>query len=350
MAFWRFKRSAASVRLLIEFGQERGLGTELLAGSGLSASDLDDPVVELHARQELRVIENLLQSCGRPGLGLEMGLRYNFASYGFWGLGLVSSATAADALALALRFIPLTFAFCQISSAVEGDACSVVFEAPEMAPGLRRFLVERDAAAAARLMAETFGPGFSLRRFTLEHARPDTGSLDAVQRAVGVALEFEAARNALTFDSRLLGMRLPQANPITVAMCERACEDLMERRRARLSTAEWVRQYLAVVPTHTAPRLQQAADAMRVSDRTLKRRLMDEGTSFSALLAEVRGRQAQELLADESLSVTDVALRMGFSDLSSFSQTFKRWFGCAPSTVKARKARPGPRSPGPNEG
>ncbi|RYE66049.1 MAG: helix-turn-helix domain-containing protein, partial [Oxalobacteraceae bacterium] len=54
-------------------------------------------------------------------------------------------------------------------------------------------------------------------------------------------------------------------------------------------------------------------------------------TSFRALLAEVRGGQANELLIDETLSLTGIAERMGFSDLSSFSQAYKRWFGVAPS-------------------
>ena len=333
MSFWDFRRSAASVRLLVEFGQEQGLDvSKILARSRLKEADLADPAIELDASQELYVVHNLIRACRQPGLGLEVGMRYNFASYGLWGLGLVSSATAADALALALRFIPLTFAFCRISGGLDGEMCTVTFEAPDVEPGMQRFLVERDVAAASRLMKETLGAEFTLSRFTLKHAmQPGAAVLANHPRMGGVRPEFGAASNSLSFDSKLLSLRLPQANPVTVAMCERACEELMERRRARLGAAECVRQYLAAVPLNLAPDLLQAARTLGLSDRTLKRRLQDEGVSYRVLLAEVRGRQANDLLADDTLSLTQIAERMGFSDLSSFSQAYKRWFGVAPS-------------------
>lgn len=333
MNFWDFKRSSASVRLLVEFGQERGLDVaKLLARSGLKEADLADLSIEVDASQELCVVGNLIRACRQPGLGLEVGMRYNFASYGLWGLGLISSATAGEAMALALRFVPLTFAFCRISGALDGEVYTVGFEAPEVEPAVQRFLVERDVAAAARLMKEVLGPEFVLARFTLQHTvERGVGRLEHLVRGVGVRPEFGARSNSLSFDGRLLALRLPQANPVTVAMCERACEELLERRRARLGTGEFLRQYLAAAPLNMAPDLHQAARALGLSDRTFKRRLQDEGLTFRGLSAEVRGRQANQLLEDETLSLTDIAERMGFSDLSSFSQAYKRWFGVAPS-------------------
>lgn len=337
MNFWDFKRSAASVRLLVEFGRERGLdAAELLAGSGLREADLNDPAIELEARQELSVVASLMRALKRPGLGLDVGMRYNFASYGLWGLGLISSATAGDALALALRFIPLTFAFCRISGGLDGDVYTVTFEAPQVEPVLQRFLVERDVAAASRLMKEVLGPEFALSRFTIQHhVERGAGGVDELARMAGVRPEFGAGGNSLSFDPAKLALRLPQANPVTVAMCERACEELMERRRARQGTSECLRQYLDAAPLDAAPDLTQAARALGLSDRTLKRRLRDEGVSYRGLLAEVRGRHANRLLGDQTLSLTQIAERMGFSDLSSFSQAYKRWFGVAPSVAQA---------------
>ncbi len=342
MSFWDFKRSPASVRLLAEFSQERGVDiATILARSRLKPADLEDPALELDASQELCVVGNLIRACRQPGLGLEVGMRYNFASYGLWGLGLISSATAGDAMALALRFIPLTFAFCQISGSLDGEMFTLNFEAPDVEPALQRFLVERDVAAASRLMKEVLGPEFALSRFTLQHTvERDPGWLDGLLqiggRMGGIRPEFGASTNSLSAESKLLALRLPQANPVTVAMCERACEELMERRRARLGTSEYLRQYLTAAPLNMTPDLHQAARALGLSDRTLKRRLQDEGISYRMLLAEVRGRQAHQLLADDTLSLTQIAELMGFSDLSSFSQAYKRWFGVAPSVGRLR--------------
>lgn len=67
----------------------------------------------------------------------------------------------------------------------------------------------------------------------------------------------------------------------------------------------------------------------------------DEGTTFRALLAKARSRSAIEMLNAERLSLTEITERPGFSDLSSFSQAFKRWRGVAPSHFSLRKSSGG---------
>lgn len=78
------------------------------------------------------------------------------------------------------------------------------------------------------------------------------------------------------------------------------------------------------------------ARLMNLSPRTLKRRLQEEGTTYTALLADARGAAAKELLRDPSLPLGEIAVRLGFSDLSTFSQAFKRWYGVAPSIFRDR--------------
>ena len=219
MRFFDFTRSPASARLMLAFAEERGAPVgALLSAAGLSRAQLDDPHTDITALQELRIAERLVQALGAaPGLGMEVGLRYSFSTYGIWGLGLVSSATAADAMSLALRSMPLAYAFSLIAVHEDGDTVVLSFGEPDVSAGLRRFLVAR---------------------------------------------------------------------------------------------------------------------LLQLSERTLKRRLQDDGTSFRALLADARQQQARTLLADGALSLTDIAEQMGFSDLSSFSQAFKRWFGVAPSRMR----------------
>lgn len=62
MSFWDFTRSPASARLLVDFGNERGVSrAALLSGTGLTDTQLDDPNVEVTAAQELRLTGNLLR-------------------------------------------------------------------------------------------------------------------------------------------------------------------------------------------------------------------------------------------------------------------------------------------------
>ena len=337
MRFFDFTRSPASARLMLAFAEERGAPVAaLLSAAGLSRAQLDDPHTDITALQELRIAERLLQALGAaPGLGMEVGLRYSFSTYGIWGLGLVSSATAADALSLALRSMPLAYAFSLIAFHEDADTAVLSFGEPDVSAGLRRFLVERDMTAAARLLHETLGQTGVLTRFTLRSPEAASPELqERIARQFGVRPSHGAAANTLGFERRWLSQPLPQANPLTVAVCEDAGAQLMARRRADQGVTALVRGYLAVAPLDRTPDLPEVARLLQLSERTLKRRLQDDGTSFRALLIDVRKQQARELLNNRALSLSDIAEQMGFSDLSSFSQAFKRWFGVAPSRMR----------------
>ncbi|KVC64017.1 AraC family transcriptional regulator [Burkholderia stagnalis] len=350
MSFWDYTRSPASARLLADFGDERGVSrAKLLAGTGLSDAQLDDPNAEVTAAQELRVTGNLLRLLGHPpGLGFEVGRRYHFSAYGVWGYGLIASATTRDALALAMRFLPLTYAYTVITYREDDDGCVLNFGAPELAGELSRFVVERDMTAATVLMEEIGGPDFTLSRFTLQADRPATAATAArgaapsvsVPRIAGVEPMFGARSNCIAFSRAYLDRPLPHANPLTVSMCEQMCGRLVEARRAHVGTAAMIRDYLSATPGAAPFSLEDMARLMNTSARTLKRRLQDEGTTFRTLLAESRGAMAETLLGDARLTLTDVAERLGFSDLSSFSQAFKRWYGVAPGAFR-RGARRG---------
>src|SRR5882757_724078 len=336
MSFWDFTRGPARTRLLFDYGCRLGFSeADILDGSGLAPVQIRDPNAVLFAGQELRVIRNLLKLTGAPPqLGIELGLRYHFSAYGVWGFGLISSATMRDALTLALRFIPLTFAFTLISYHEEGNLGVLTFGEPDLGRDLTRFLVEGDMAGAAVLLSEIAGPDFRIERLTFR-AEPNRTNLrrGKARSVFGATPYYGAKMNSLSFDLAYLDRRLPQANPITAAMCEQMCAELIERRQARSGTSTIVRQYLSV-PGSSLPDLAAMARIINVSERTLKRRLKEEGTSFRTLLMESRRAVAEELLKDRRLSMADIALRLGFSDSSTFSQAFKRWHGVAPNVYR----------------
>ncbi len=336
MRYWDFTRSPASVHLLVGFGHENGLtSTQLLARSGLSLGQLSDPNVEVTAAQELCVTGNLLRLLKRPaGLGLEVGKRYHFSVYGVWGYGIISSKSGIEALELAVRFLPLTFAFTVITVHREAGLIHLRFGAPDLETHLQQFLVERDMAAAAILLSEIGSTNFGLERICFEAPAPSLSAHRMPAKVLGAAPEFGANTNCLVFRETSLQQALPQANPLTAAMCEQMCKQLMERRRVRVGTSTIIRQYLSAIPGDTPADLATMARMLNSSPRTLKRRLQEEGTSFTQLLAESRAKLAQELMRDSSLTLTDMADRLGFSDLSSFSQAFKRWHGVSPRAFR----------------
>jgi len=342
MSFWDFRRGIAGVRLLLEYGTEAGLApAELLRGSRVSAEHLADPNAEILALQELRVVENLMRKLRRPpGLGLALGTRYRIATFGLWGYGLISSPTLGAALEMALRFLPLTFAFSAITAHVRGDEVVLTFGAPELAPGVSRLLVERDMACAAALMRQIAGEDFRLSRFELAPPGRTPGERASdIESLAGVRPVFGAGQNALAFSRHVLARRLPQADPATVAMCEQMCRELLERRRAHVGTATLVQHYLGAQPAGLRPSLAALAGGLNMSERTLKRRLQGEGTSFRQIVVEARAGLAAELVRGGESTITEIAERLGYADLSSFSQAFKRWHGSAPENFRREASR-----------
>ena len=76
--------------------------------------------------------------------------------------------------------------------------------------------------------------------------------------------------------------------------------------------------------------LEGAAASLAMSPRTLQRRLREEGTSFRKVHDDAGREIASDFLADPSLSISEVADRLGFADVSSFDAAFKRWTGRTP--------------------
>jgi AraC-like DNA-binding protein len=82
------------------------------------------------------------------------------------------------------------------------------------------------------------------------------------------------------------------------------------------------------------PDIEQVAASLHMSARTLRRRLEAEGTSYRALVDEVRERLAEELLVAGGLTVEQVARRLGYAETASFTNAFKRWKGIGPRAYR----------------
>jgi AraC-like DNA-binding protein len=84
------------------------------------------------------------------------------------------------------------------------------------------------------------------------------------------------------------------------------------------------------------PDVEGVAHDLGMSERTLQRRITDEGTTFRALLVEARQELCQQLLSDPSVDITEAACLLGYQDTSSFYRAFREWMGVTPSQWRER--------------
>lgn len=338
MNVWNFARSPASVLLMIEYGRGRNVApSALLRGSQLTLKQLADPDFTVQAAQELAVASNLLRLTRHEAdLGLKVGLSYHLSAYGLLGYGLLSSSTGEAAAALARRYLALTYTYVGIAHHRAGQCDRVTFEpSPELPADLQRFFVGRAMGATCRVLRDVIGGAFGLVAFDLAcDAEPGGKS-----HVLGARVRHGQRANAITFEHAHLERPLPQANAVTAAMCERMCAELLVRRRIRPDMVSFLKEYLATHSFDRPPQLKDIATLLNTSERTLKRRLQEEGACFRDISNAVRRARAQALIVEGRLSVKEIAHELGFSDLSSFSQAFKRWAGVAPSVSRQQAAR-----------
>jgi AraC-like DNA-binding protein len=79
------------------------------------------------------------------------------------------------------------------------------------------------------------------------------------------------------------------------------------------------------------PNLDQLSRRINVPERTIRRKLTAEGTSYKDILSEIRKHKALELIEAGDCSMEKIASRLGYSDVTSFYHAFKTWTGTTPA-------------------
>ncbi|MCW2608030.1 MAG: putative transcriptional regulator [Frankiales bacterium] len=319
------RRSAASVLLLARLGAERGHAA-VLDAAGLSLEALLVPGAEVTAGQELAVVRALQAADPDPDLPLVAGSRYHVTTYGIWGFALASSPTVRSALDVGARFVDLSFAFCRLDVEQDDDALRLRLDDAGVPADVRDWVAARDLAGLRTLVVELTG-GLPLAALAVRQAAPADPA--RWHEVFGVAPAFGAPANEAVLSGDLLDLPLPQADELTAATMQAQCRALLSRRRARSGLAGQVRDAVLRTPGRV-PTSGQVAQELHLSERTLRRRLAEEGTSFRALVDEVRQALAEELLATRLVGVEEVARRLGYAEAASFTHAFTRWKGVPP--------------------
>jgi AraC-like DNA-binding protein len=312
------------VRAMVEVAAARGVAArQCLDDTGISPEMLGDGTV-VSGAQELAVAANLVTATAHArGVGLAVGERLSLRAYGVWGFALLTCPTVRGAVEFGLRYLPLTYAMTGLSMRVCGDEATLVVEDDHDAPeALRQFLVEREIAVTAGILRTILGESPPSMRVELSLS---PASVD-YSRALGAPVAFDAPRNAIITDTAVLDLPLPQADSLTMTVCERACRSLL-LERCSPCVAQKVRTIIAEGVTDA----DLIAARLHLSSRTLRRHLAAEGASLRHLVDEARRSKAIELLTLHHLSVEQVALRLGYADAAAFIRAFRRWTGTTPA-------------------
>jgi len=332
-----FSHPVAISQVMVNFAARLGVDVETcLLGTGISEGQLHEADMLIERRQEMRLVENLILALPEvPALGFELGLQYNVATFGLWGFVLRTSRTLREALDVAIRYLPLSTAYCRFTTWSDAEEFGVVADSDDIPPHLRRFLLERDTATAIQLFHELGLSGFRVKRIEYQGREPDDAA--RIEALCGIAPQYGCPRDAIVLRRQDAEMSLPMYDAHLVRLLEDQCRAQLERRQVS-GVAGQVRR-LVLGPLGLIASIEDVARQLAMAPRSLRRRLDEEKTSFRDVVDAERRQLAVRLLEGTEMKLDEMALQLGYSDTASFTRAFRRWFDRAPGEYRRARGR-----------
>lgn len=306
-----------------------GPDAQLLAELNVSADRLSDPSARLSFARMTRLIERAIELTREPGLGAVLGWNASISNFGALGFAALSAPTLRDAIQIGVRFVPLISSIARLNFDVQGEVATIELEELHPFGSVREFITLTVLIALARL-------GESLT------ARPLPGRLELAYPAPAYFARFppeEAARircdqprHRIVFDAAYLDFPIVTADPAAYRTALELCErQLVSRDPGALLVQRVTRLLFEADGTVQPP--SRIARTLGMAERTLKRKLAEQGTSYSDLLDRQRHTRALELLRTDA-TIEEVADRLGYSDAANFTRAFRRWTGKSPRALR----------------
>ncbi|MDG2410721.1 MAG: AraC family transcriptional regulator ligand-binding domain-containing protein [Halioglobus sp.] len=294
-----------------------------------------------------RIYRNALAISDREDLGLSVGTQFQLSAHGPLGVATFNSTDLRTGLKLLAKFGQTRTDFFDIAVNEHIEGLQVDFAETFDLGDLRVFVTE--AVLSGFFSAITFFTGH--KRFTGQTclAYPKPTYAEKYSDHFGGHITFGQPATKIIVPQSLLLMPSPTADPVlyqeAVTICERQLREMKTGGNgdAAVSAEEAVSILIQNNPGKIWT-LNQVAEKLSLSPRTLIRRLASEGTRFQRVRDELAKREVANYLTDATLSVESIAYLMGFSDVSSFRRSFKRWFGETPSHYIERIRGPSSRA------
>lgn len=271
---------------------------------------------------------------GNDVLGFERGIQRDIRRTGLLCYVGLSSPTARDFLKNLARYRRIFTDVVELDETVldRDSVLSWYFSVPAKVE--RRQLVEFGASGILTGLEQATQRKPRLRKVRFRHLRKT--NITVLKEKLGCPVEFGAPENAIYFEPCTLDTPLATADYHLYEVLKQYAEEVLERERRNISalTVDVERAIAARLAAGEANQ-DNVARALGYSSRTLARRLAEEGTSFFQTLQDLRESLAISYLKNSDLGLGEISYLLGYSNLSSFAEAFKRWVGISPGRYRA---------------
>lgn len=316
--------------LLLDVVSRWGYNDEtLFSPFGLNTEQLAELEFRIPTAVANELVQHALRLTGEPTLGFHLGTQMRISIHGFIGYAIMTANDITDALVLANRFIQLRMPFLQLFFSTFGTKATVQLQTDISLEPLRTEISIALIFGIISMGKAITGINYAAGDIDFDFPKPE-GFERFMEKLPNHQFRFDQPHLLLSFEKKYLGNKLVHADAIASQIAINQCETELSALGERHRLAMRVRDILTNSEQHYLS-IEAVAERLHMSDRTLKRQLAAEDTSFSTLVDEVRYRHATSLLSRTDFTLEQIADELGYSDVANFSRAFKRWSGRSPS-------------------
>jgi AraC-like DNA-binding protein len=307
---------------------------EVMRSVGLDPQQFDDSNNRTSIISLGRLVEACVSATGRTHFGLIIGIQFRMPMLGIVGYLMsneVSIRAALKTLELSLRMQDRA----AVAGVVDLSDRLVALSYAVCTPGTPATGLIDDTSIMVgwRIMKSLCGPEWRPSEVHLAHAPPTDPRV--YREMFGAPVRFDVPLSMITFERRWLDRPVVGADPVLLSLLQQLRVEL-ERTSAPRFT-DRVRRVLRTGVLSGYSDARSIAELFSISERSLRRRLADDGATLHALVADARLIVARQLLEETRMPISEIAAALRYADLTAFSRAFRGWTGKPPS--KWRRAR-----------
>jgi len=325
-----------SFPLILEVMEELGVeGGRILKNTGLQPDDVAREGMQVSFLQTLKLIRNILATTPRQDIGLLIGSRYQINTYGVLGYAMMSCPNWGEAMRIARHYHRVASSMVHINLEIDEDKETLSFIAEPFYADMtdvEPFTVEKLFASLIAVTKPLLDKPAYPKRVTFTYPEP---SYAGTYRELFLCpVEFDAPANRFEVDVEVQQRPLLQANAISAEISRKMCEEFMSKQERESHDLTRQVTELLLSSSRQMPGMEEIADTLNVSSRTLRRNLQIENTTFQIVVDKLRQDLSKHYLKRSHLNLDAIAQLVGFTETTNFRRAFKRWEGIPPTQYR----------------
>ena len=321
--------SIASTTLLLEAIRAAGANPDqVLRAVGLDIAEFSNLDGFIESSRFAQLLEEAARATNDEAFGLHFGERFNPKNIGPLIYVVLNSPTIAAGIENGGRYLKIHNEAAKLSVKVEGEHVYIEHVLVDMGLASTRQQEECSMVVSLHTIRLMAGSDWKPEEVRFAHESPSQTAEHV--RIFGAPVLFGCATNALVVTREFLERQVPAADPRLFRVLKRYVDHVVKEMPREDSLLAAVRKAIGETIRDGDLNFGRIAKKMRLSPRTLQRRLKEQGMGFKNLIDDTRRRFAINYMKDRNHSLTQIAFLLGYSEVSAFNRAFKRWTDSTP--------------------